>query len=129
MIAYQLMRPSGGSEGKPELSPLLQALGQSIGAADDEADRRPVLGAPRLQHSRQARAVEVVAALVQDNDNRPVGNDIGDGDRFFDAPPFGVLGAAFADFNNLNVADAECATGGLRALPIGLGKLAFGALL
>ena len=63
---------------------------QPIGAADDETDRRTVLGPPLPQLGRQRRAVERAAALVEHDHDCPLRNDIGDGDGFFDASPLGV---------------------------------------
>jgi hypothetical protein len=47
--------------------------------------------------------------LVENGDDRAFGNDIGDGDRFFGAPPLGVLGSALADFDDLDLAKTETA--------------------
>ena len=56
-------------------------------------------------------------------------NDVGDRDRFFGAPPLGILRAALADFDDFDVAKTEGAADRFGALAIGRGELAFGALL
>ena len=68
--ADELMRPGGRAEGEPELGALDQAWRQAVGAADDEARPRPVFRAPFAQQRRQRRAVEILAALVENDDDR-----------------------------------------------------------
>ena len=66
--AHQLVRPGGLAEGKLELGALVQARRQPVGAADQKAHRRTVLGAPFAQLRGERRAVEVLALFVQDDD-------------------------------------------------------------
>ncbi len=94
--AHELMRPSGGSEREPELGTLGEARRQSIGTADDEAHGRTIFRSPLSQHGRQRQAVEVLTALVENDDDRPFGNDIGERNRFLDTAALGILGATFA---------------------------------
>ena len=81
------------------------------------------------QQRRERRAVEIVAALVEDDDRRPLGNDIGDGDRLLHASPLGLLRAALANLDDLDLTQAQRASDRLRALAIRFGKLAFRSLL
>jgi len=127
--AHELMRPSGGSEREPELGACGQARRESVGTADDKAHGRTVFRAPFAQQRRQHRAIEALTALVENDDNRAVGNDIGERDRFLDAATLGILGATFAYLDDFDVAQAERTAGRFRALAIQGGELAFGSLL
>ena len=84
------------------------------------------------RHSRSSAAsaatIETLAALVENDDDRAVGNDIGERDRFLDTPTLGILGAAFANFDDFDVAQAERAAGRFRALAVRRGELALGSL-
>ena len=67
---HQLMRPGRLAEGEPDLGALDQAWRQAVGAADDEAHRRAVLGTPLAQQAGKRRAVEAFAALIENDDDR-----------------------------------------------------------
>ena len=126
--AHQLMRPGRGAEGDLNFGALAQTWRDPIRAADDETSRRTVFRPPIVQQAGETCAVDIVAAFIHERDRRSFRNDVGDGDRFFGAPPFGVLRAALTDFDNLDVAKAKAAAGCLGALAIGRGEFAFGAL-
>src|SRR5277367_6254381 len=123
------MRPGRRPEGEIELGAFAQALRKPVGAADDETSRRTVFVAPLLQQGRERRAVEILAPLVEDRDHCAFGNDIGDGDRFLGAPPLDVLGATFANFDDLDFTKPEAAPDRFGAFAVVRGELAFGALL
>src|SRR5487761_527262 len=123
------MRPGHSAECELELGAVAQALCQAVGAADDEADGGAVLLAPLAQCCRQCRAVEIVASLVEDDDDRRFGNDIGDRYRFLDAPAFGIVRAALANFDDLDFAQAERAADRFGALAIGSGEVSLRPLL
>ena len=111
------------------LGPLAQRRSETVRAADDKACRRTVFGTPFAQACAASAALSrLFAALVEDGDDRAFGNDVGDGDRFFDAAALGILRAAFADFDDLDVANAEPPPDGFGALAIGGGKFAFRTL-
>ncbi len=76
--AHELMRPGGGSECESELGLRGEARRESIGTADDKAHGRTVFRAPFAQQRRQHRTIKALTALVENDDNRPVGNDIGE---------------------------------------------------
>src|SRR5580704_9782057 len=127
--AHELMRPSGRAEGELQFGALAQASRKPIGAADDKACGRPVFLAPFAQYGGECRAVDVISALVEDGDDGVFWNDVGDRDRFLGATALGIIRAALANFDDLDVTQAEIAPDFLRVLEISFGKLAFGALL
>jgi len=127
--AHELMRPSGGSEREPELGSRGEARRESIGTADDKAHGRTVFRAPFAQQRRQHRTIEALTALVENDDNRPVGNDIGERNRFLDTAALGILGATFAYLDDFDVAQAKRTPGRFRALAIPGSELALGSLL
>ncbi len=94
-----------------------------------KAGRRAILGAPFAQCRRERRAVQRCSALVEDDDDGALGNHIGDGDRFLDAAALGVGGAALANFDDLDVAQAERASDLFRTLAIFGGEFALRPLL
>src|SRR5262249_37765893 len=102
---------------------------EAIGATDDECDRGPVLGAPALEVAGEWRTAETFAVLVEDRDGGALGQHIGDGDRFFEPAPVGVVGAAFADLDHIDGLETDAATGVGRALAIALGEVPLGTLL
>src|SRR5579884_1283190 len=108
--AHELMRPGRGAERKGYVGALPQARSEAIGAAKDETDRRAVFIPPLAKQSRKAGAIERLTMLVQDNDDASFGKDIGDGDRFLDAPPLGVLRATFPNFDDLEITQSACAS-------------------
>ncbi len=57
------------------------------------------------------------------------GNDVGEGDRFFEHAALGIVGAAFADLDDVDVGQPDAAAGVGRALAVALGELALGTLL
>src|SRR5580698_9269088 len=85
--AHQLMRPGGRAERDLEFGASVEARRKPIGAADDEADGRTIFAAPLTKQRGESRAVEALAALIKNDNCCPLGNDIGDRDRFLDAPP------------------------------------------
>ena len=91
----------------------------------------PPDGLPRAIRAAapQAPRCRAFAALVENDDDGPFGNDIGDRDRFFGAPPLGILRAAFANFDDFDVTQAEAASDRFGALAIGRGEFALGSLL
>ena len=89
---HELVRPGGGAEGDGEISLFPQARCETVGGADDEGDRRRVLGSPTLQAARERSAVHALAALVQDYRDRALRDDVGDGDRFFEHAARGIAG-------------------------------------
>ena len=126
--ADQLMRPSRAAKGEAELGALDEARRKAIGAADNEAHGRAVLRAPFAQEARKLRTVDVFAALVQNDDDRSGGNDVGERDRLLDTPAFGVLRTAFTNFDDFKVAKAELTSGHFRAFAIRRGELALRSL-
>ncbi len=58
-----------------------------------------------------------------------LGDEVGDGDRFFEHAPGGIAGAALLDLDDVDGVQAGAATGVGRALAIALRKLALGTLL
>src|SRR5580700_4026176 len=114
------MRPGRGPEGYSERRLFAQHRRQPIIAAYDERDRGPVLGAPPLQPPRKGRAVHALAVLVQDDDGCVVRNDIGDGDRFFQHPAPSISGMTIPDFDDVQSAHADAATGVSRTFSITL---------
>ncbi len=127
--AHELMRPSGGSEREPELGARGEARRESIGTADDKAHGRTVFRAPFAQQRGQHRTIEALTALVENDDNRPVGNNIGEPNRFLDTAALGILGATFAYLDDFDVAQAKRTSGCFRALAIPGSELALGSLL
>jgi len=124
----QLVRPGRLAEREADLGALDEASRETIGTADDKAHRRAVLRSPRMQQARKRGAVEAFTVLVENDENRTIGNDIGERDRLLDAPPFGVLRAAFADLHDFDAAEAERAAGRFGALQIRRGELALRSL-
>jgi hypothetical protein len=60
---------------------------------------------------------------------RAFGNEVGDGDRFFEHAPGDVAGTALLDLDDVNGAQSGAATRVGRALAVALGELALGTLL
>ena len=96
---------------------------------------------PMMKHtaerssSRHLRNVAASAALSRlsprssrIDDDRLFRDDVGDGYRFLDATPFDVVGAALANFDDFDFANAEIAADPFRALAIGCGQFALGTL-
>ena len=94
----KLMRPCCRPECKLEIGTFAQAGRHTVGAADDEARRRPVLRPPFAELGRECRAVEAASALVEDDHDRAFRDNIGDGNRFFDAAALDVLRRAVTDW-------------------------------
>ena len=124
--AHELMRPGRRTEGESKPGALAQAGSKAVGAADDEADARAVLGAPLAQQCRERRTVEIFAALVENDDKRSFGDDVGERDRLLDAPPLGVVRATLPDFDDFKIAQAKRPSGGFGAFAIPRGKLTLG---
>jgi hypothetical protein len=122
------MRPSCGAKGEAELGARDEAGCKTVGATDDEADGGAILRTPLAQEARKLRAVNVFAVLIQNDDDRSIGDDAGERDRLLNAPAFGVLGAAFANFDDFKVAKAELTSGRFRAFTIRHGELPLGSL-
>ena len=97
--AYKLMRPRCRSEGELELGAPGKTGREAVGAADKKANGRAVLPAPCTQQPREARTVETLAPFVENDDDGPFGNDIGECNRFLKSAPLGIVGATFANFN------------------------------
>ena len=88
----------------------------------------PVSVAPALQMPCEGGARYALAALVEDHGDGAFGNDVGDGDRFFQHPALGIVGAAFPDLDDVDVGHPDAAAGRGRALAIALRELALGTL-
>src|SRR5262245_37053463 len=84
---------------------------------------------PDLQPAGDMSAAHILAALIQDDGDCAVRPDIGDGDRFFEPAPGGIVGAAFLDLDDVEGIQTDAATGVRRALAVALGKLALRTLL
>src|SRR5580692_260210 len=119
------MWPGCGPEGQRKAGALAQSRRQAVGAADNEAGCGPVLGAPFAKPGGKRCAVDAGSMLIENDDDRTFGNDVGDGDRFFNAPALGVLRPAFANFDDLDLAQSKCAPDGFGALAITRGEFAF----
>ena len=91
------------------------------------AGRPPSRQRPRSAGKRGA--VEAVATLVENNRHRLVGNDIRERDRFLEPALADFLRAALADFDDLDLAEADAAADLLGALAVALRKLPFRAVL
>ena len=126
---HELMRPRRLAESQPDFGALDQARRQAVSAADDKACGRPILRPPLAQQAGKRRAVEAFAALVEHDDDRSIGDDIGQRDRFLDAPTLDVLRPAFTDFDDFDAAQAERASGRFGALVIRRGEVPFRSLL
>src|SRR6185369_6923983 len=94
----------------------------------DEHGGRPVLAAPFGDLGCETGAVEILAPLVEQHHGRLGWNDIGERNRFLEHALARIVGAALADFDDLDVAQAELAAGLRGAFGIAFGKLGFGAL-
>src|SRR5262249_50913188 len=125
----ELMRPCRAPEGNGKACLFTQAGCEPVGSADDEYDRGLVLSLPVLQPAGDNGAAHVLAALVQDHRGCAVGHDIGDGDRFFEHAPGGIVGAALLDLDNVEGVQTDVTTGVGRAFAIALGELALRTLL
>src|SRR5690606_12387903 len=124
-----LVRPSGGAEGKPQARLVAQFRREAVVATDAEHRRRPPLVPPLRQPRGKARAVEILAALVEHDADRTLRDHIGDGDRFLDPALADIGRAAFANLDDVRAAKADAPPGLIRALAIGLGKLALRAVV
>src|SRR3954469_1065258 len=127
--AHELVRPGDGAEREPHVCLIAETRGKTVVAADDEHGGRAAIVAPTAEPRRQRRAVEALAALVENKGDGLVRNDIGQRGRFFGHPLADLLGPAFADFHDIHVAKADAPPGLLGALAIALGELALGAVL
>ena len=101
--AHQLMRP--GRRCRRRACSLARSI--RLGArpsAPPMMKQPPARSSARHSRSRPASAgaVEIFAALVENDDHGAIGDDVGDRDRFLDPPPLGVLRAAFADFDDFD---------------------------
>jgi len=127
--AHQLMRPSGLAEREFQVGALAQAVGKPIGGTDHKSDRGTVFGAPFAQQRGERRAVEIIAALIEQDEFGVLRNNVGDGDGFLDTAAFNVLRPAFSNFDDFDVAQSERSADAFCALAIRLGELPLGSLL
>jgi hypothetical protein len=127
--ANELVRPSGCAECQPQSRLVAQARGESVVTADDENRSGPAFIAPSRQPRCQSGAVETLAALIEDDNDRPIRDDVRKRDRFFDHALADLLGAALADLDDVGLAEADAPSCLIRALAIALGKFALGAVL
>ena len=82
-----------------------------------------------MQQCGQSGAVDILPRLIEHDNNCAFGENVGNGDRFFGAPPLRIPRATFADFNDFDLAKARRASYCFGALAIGGGEFAFRALL
>src|SRR5690349_17691922 len=101
------MRPGGRAKGQPDAGLVAQRRRKSVVAADDENRGRAAIVAPAAEAAGQCRAVEVFAAFVEDDDDRSVGYQIRERDRFLDHALADLLRAALADLDHFGVAEAD----------------------
>lgn len=125
----ELVRPSRLAEGEPHFGASAETGGQSVGTADDKTDGGTILTAPLAQRAGKCGAVEAFATLVEQHDHRPIRDDVGEGDRFLDTAALGVLRPAFANFDDLKVAQPKRTARGRGTLAISFGKHALRPLL
>src|ERR1700733_14244361 len=127
--AHELMRPGCCTECEPECGAWRKARREAVGAADNEGSCRAVIRPPALQLRGETGAVEIFAALIENDDHPLLGEDVGERDRFLGTAPLGVMRAALANFDDLDRAQAQRPSGIFGALAIRRGKLALGTLL
>src|SRR5262245_13369012 len=101
--ANQLVRPGGGAKGQAEVGVLAQVVGNTVRAADEEYGGGPGVVAPAPQGVGKAGRAEVLAALVEQDRDGSVGNELRQGDRFLGFAAVGLAGAAFRDLNQLDL--------------------------
>src|SRR5262245_55410488 len=125
----QLVRPGGGAKSQGEAGLVAQRWGEAIGTADDEGRRRAVLGAPGLQLPSEIRAAQAPTALTENHRDGALGQDVGDGNRFLDHAPRDVVGAALADFDDVDRGKTNRASDLRRTLAVTLSQISFRPLL
>ncbi len=127
--SHQLVGPGRGAERHRGGRLLAQAGREPVGGSDDEHDRGSILRPPSLQLAGEGRAGHVLSALVHDDGHGALGNDIGDGDRFFEPAPLGIARAALSDLDDVEGVQAGSAAGIGGAFAEAFHKLALGTLL
>src|SRR5581483_10247161 len=125
----ELMRPGRGAESEPHRRLVAQARGEAIIATDDEYRRGPAVVAPAAQPLCQRGAVEAFAALVKQDGDGIVGDRGRERDRLLGHALADLLGAAFADFHNFGVAEADAAADLLGALSVAFRQFPLRAVL
>src|SRR5882672_12753783 len=118
--ANELMRPGGSAEGELEARLVVQRRREPVVAADDEHSRRTSVVAPASKPVGERGTVEALAALVENDGDGLVGNEALERDRFLDHALADLLRAALANFDNIDVAEADAASGLVGALPVAL---------
>src|SRR5262249_54552635 len=108
--ANKLMRPGRLTKSNGKACLLTQAGCQPVGSADDEYDRGLVLLPPALQAAGESGAAHAFAASIQDHRDGTIGDDIGDGDRFFEHAPRRVARAALLELHDVDGAPTRAAT-------------------
>jgi len=126
---HQLMRPGCPAESHAHLGAFQQAWRKSICSADNEISRHPILRSPLTHEARKRRAVEILAALVQTDNDRTLRKDRGNRNRFLDPASLDILRAALANLDDFDIAKAQCTTRRLGALAVRRGEFPLRTLL
>src|SRR5436190_22850763 len=100
------MWPGGSPEGENETGLLTQNGGSSVVTPDDKNGRRPAFETPGAQMVRNDLTRGVGAAFVKNHHNGAVRYRLHDRFGFFLHAQFGIVGAAFANFDNVDGGDA-----------------------
>src|SRR6476661_4385700 len=103
------MRPGRRSECNPHLSLAPQFGRKSVRASDQKNRAGDRFVPPSAKMAGERRAVEAVAALVQRNQQRFIGNGGRYRPGFLGDPGGGIAGAALGNFMDLEAAKAELA--------------------
>src|SRR5690242_5248099 len=116
----QLVRPGGGPKSQGEAGLVAQGEGEPVGTADDERRGWPVFGAPRLQLTGEIRAAQALAALIENDGDGALGEDVGDRNRFLEHAPLDVVGATLANLDDVDGGEANRASDLRRTLAVAL---------
>ena len=127
--SHKLMRPRGGAKGQRKVGALSHFWCEPIGAANDKPHCGTAIVAPAAETPRQGVAAHRNTARIQRNFDGTRRNHSSQRAPFFRDPIMRPARAAFPDFQYLDGLESDGAAGFRRALPIGFGKIAFGARL